>query len=88
MPEESYTVAGIQYINFKGKDSEMVRGKKFFLSKAIDPKQGEGVEFVGAFFSDSRLASMAYKPAVGDTVEVLYNRYGKVYLLRPVVTVD
>ena len=85
MPDEIYTVAGYRHVNFTGQDKKVVRGRPFYLSKAIAADQGEGVEYVKAFFSDDRLTSMSYKPAVGDAVEVLYNRFGKAYLLRPVV---
>lgn len=85
MPDEIYTVAGFRRVDFEGQDKKVVRGRTFYLSKAIAANQGEGVEYVKAFFSDERLATMSYKPAVGDAVEVLYNRFGRVYLLRPVV---
>lgn len=83
--EEVYTVAGFRLVDFTGQDKKVVRGRTYYLSKSINTKLGEGVEFEKAFFSDERLATMSYKPAVGDAVEVLYNRFGRVYLLRPVV---
>lgn len=88
MGEDEYTVAGWRRVDFTGQDKKVVKGRTYYLSKAIDTKLGEGVEFEKAFFSDERLATMSYKPAVGDAVEALYNRYGRIYLLRPIVTVD
>lgn len=85
MGDEMCMVAGVRRVDFVGKDGKAVKGRTFYLSKAIAANQGEGVEFEKAFFSDDRLTSMSYKPAVGDAVEVLYNRFGKAYLLRPVV---
>ena len=85
MPDEIYTVAGWRRVDFTGQDKKVVRGRTYYLSKSINTKLGEGVEFDKAFFSDERLAAMSYQPAIGDQVEVLYNRFGRIYLLRPVV---
>lgn len=85
MGDEVFVVAGWRRVDFTGQDQKAVRGRTFYLSKAIAANQGEGVEFEKAFFSDERLAAMSYKPAIGDQVEVLYNRFGRIYLLRPVV---
>ena len=83
--EDVYTVAGFRLVDFTGQDKKDVRGRTYYLSKAINTKLGEGVEFEKAFFSDERLAAMSYQPAIGDQVEVLYNRFGRVNILRPVV---
>ena len=85
MGDEMCMVAGVRRVDFVGKDGKAVKGRTFYLSKAIAANQGEGVEFDKAFFSDERLAAMSYQPAIGDQVEVLYNRFGRIYLLRPVV---
>ena len=85
MGEDEYTVAGWRRVDFTGQDKKVVRGRTYYLSKLIAANQGEGVEFDKAFFSDERLAAMSYQPAIGDQVEVLYNRFGRIYLLRPVV---
>lgn len=88
MDEEVYTVAGIRKVDFFDKEGKAVRGETIFLSKPIDAKMGTGIEFEKAFFSEERLAAMTYKPEVGDQVEVLYSRRGKIYLLRPTVSVE
>lgn len=88
MDEEVYTVAGIRKVDFLDKEGKAVRGETIFLSKPIDAKMGTGIEFEKAFFSEERLAAMTYKPEVGDQVEVLYNRRGKIYLLRLALTID
>lgn len=88
MDEEVYTVAGIRKVDFLDKEGKAVRGETIFLSKPIDAKMGTGIEFEKAFFSEERLAAMTYKPEVGDQVEVLYSRRGKIYLLRPIVSVE
>lgn len=88
MDEEVYTVAGIRKVDFLDKEGKAVKGATLYLTKPIDAKMGAGVEFEKAFFSEDRLAAMTYKPEVGDQVEVLYNRRGKIYLLRPTVSVE
>jgi hypothetical protein len=71
-----------------GKDGSPVTGKKFFISSPIEQGQGSGVSVESFFMSTQKLDHIEFVPKVGDNVEILYNRYGKVATMRKVTGDD
>lgn len=75
-------IVGISNCSFKGRDGTQVNGSTIHTAEPIDPKRGQGEATDHFFFSAVKLAALDFTPAVGQEVEVLYNRYGKVSALR------
>lgn len=69
------TVLGFKKVNFKAQNGDQITGMSYWLSEPI-MEYGEGVQVVKVFISSSR--SLSFTPSVGDEVNVVYNRYGKV----------
>lgn len=81
---ESLTVVGQRKVNFTTKDGVEIKGLSVYAGKKIPPELGAGMSVEKLFFSDAKLDTFSYRPEVGDEVEILYNRYGRPYLIRPV----
>lgn len=76
-------IIGIADTNFKPKDSDTaITGKSIYITEPMDPKRGQGETADHFFMTSARLATLDFTPAVGQTIEVFYNRFGKVSTLR------
>ena len=85
------TIIGWFSTSFTGQDGVTVEGQTLFVTEVIDPKRGEGVSAERIFLSKAKLAALDFTPAVGQEVEIFYNRYGKVAslaLIDPIVDVE
>ena len=85
------TIVGLSRTSFTGQDGTPVEVKTFFVTEPIDPKRGEGVSAERFFLSRAKLAALDFSPEVGQVVDVLYNRFGRVTslsLVDPVVDVE
>lgn len=69
-------IIGMAASSFKGDNGKEINGFNIYLAWPLTNGQGEGATRV--YVTDQKLATWAYFPEVGDTVEVTYNRYGKV----------
>lgn len=78
-------IVGVEKVKFTGSDGTEISGITLYYTEALDPTRGTG-QFAGKLFlTTARLAALDYKPTVGQTVEVLYDRRGKV---KAVTVVD
>lgn len=69
-------IIGIRPSSFKGTDDgKQVSGQNIYLTYPLESGEGLGAERV--FVTVEKLSQWPYHPAVGDEVEVIYNRYGK-----------
>lgn len=68
-------IVGIRPCSFKGDDGALVEGVNYYLTEPLD--KGEGLATDRVFFTVAKLATCGFKPALGDEVEVSYNRFGK-----------
>lgn len=76
-------IVGLFVTSFVPKDATApVEGQTFHITEPIDRKRGEGVSTDHFFLSKAKLAALDFTPAVGQEVDVLYNRFGKVSTLR------
>lgn len=76
-------VIGFRYVDFTGQDGRPVRGMSLYLSQQIS-KNGSGEAAEKVFLSERLLNVLSVTPALGDEVEPVYNRFGKVVDIRPV----
>lgn len=68
-------IVGIRPSSFTGSDGSQISGKNIYLTEPLD--KGEGLATDRVFITDAKLADWTYKPAVGDEVNLSYNRYGR-----------
>lgn len=79
----SYKVIGYQNKDYSFTDEKtgsLVTGTGTTLFLVQERKGVEGVACFSAFVSSAKLD--LYDPAVGDEIEILYNRFGKVAGIR------
>lgn len=69
------TIIGIRSSSFKGDQGDMITGKNIYYTYPLDKGEGLGAERV--FLTNDKLLKGGYSPAVGDNVEIEYNRFGK-----------
>lgn len=87
-------IIGIAKTEFTAKDGTQIRGLTIHTTEPMDPKKGQGEVTDHFFLSAAKLAALDFTPAVGQEVDVLYNRFGKVSTLRlvedpgPIVDID
>ena len=68
-------IIGIRSSSFTSDKGEEVSGKNFYCTFPLDKGIGHGCERF--FITDAKMADWSYKPAVGDEVEIVYNRWGR-----------
>lgn len=79
---EIWEVVGFRKVSFKGdKTNKDVNGYTLFLERRPEVDSIQGMECQKLFFSADYVS---YTPAVGDTVEIQYNRYGKIGSIKAV----
>lgn len=76
-------VIGFRNVDFTGQDGRPVRGMSLYLSQPIS-KNGCGEAAEKVFIPERFLNSTVAVPALGDEVEPVYNKFGKVVDIRPV----
>lgn len=75
-------IIGLQHMDFDTKEGTHIDGTTLFVTNPIDPRRGTGDEAEKIFISSAKLKELSFSPSVGDNIEVLYNRYGKVRTLN------
>ncbi len=72
-------IIGILPVTFTAKDGTLITGQKIYYTEPLNPaKGGQGCMADKFFMTDAKLSSTGTVLAVGDIVNLLYNRYGKV----------
>lgn len=69
---EEYDVVGFRKVDFKDKDGQQISGTTLFLER--NNPDVEGIETVKQFLP----SRIEYTPHVGDHIQLVYNRYGKI----------
>lgn len=75
-------IIGVKNTSFTGSDGTQVEGMTFYATEAIDAKWGRGEQAERFFLSKAKLAALGFTPAVGQEVEMFYNRYGKISTVK------
>ena len=74
---------GIVPTSFTPKDSDTpIEGATYYTTEPIDPKRGVGDKGDSFFMTKAKMAALDFTPAIGQEVEVLYNKFGKISTLR------
>lgn len=76
-------IVGIVQTSFQPKDSaNIIEGVTVHVTDPISRERGEGVATDHFFLTADKLKSLSFTPAVGQEIEVLYTKWGKVGTLR------
>jgi len=76
-------IIGLKFGGFTPKNStEKIEGVTVFATEPLRGDNTSGDEAFSFFLSQAKLEAQSFTLAVGQEVELLYNRYGRVYLLR------
>lgn len=76
-------IIGMKKSNFQTKEGTLIEGYNVYLSYELTGEDAVGVGCERVYLTKAKLASCSFKPEVGDTVELTYNRFGKVATLVP-----
>ena len=71
-------IVGVVEVDFKSDKGETISGKTVYYSEPLGPDRGEGYFAGKIFFSAAKLAALDFTPAVGQVVNFLYDRGGRV----------
>lgn len=77
-------IIGIEQVSFTGKDGTEVRGKRLHLAEPIAAARGVGEAADRLFLSAAKLAALEFAPTVGQHIEVLYDKNGRVKAINVV----
>ena len=70
-------VIGFSERSFTAKDTgALIEGMNIFVT--FESKRTTGLSCDRFFISQKRLEECGYNPSLGDDIEILYNRYGKI----------
>lgn len=75
-------IIGVIKTSFTARDGTLIEGDTVHITEPISAERGIGETGDHFFLSKAKLATLDFVPAPGQTVEVFYNRYGKVSTLK------
>lgn len=75
-------IIGVVNTSFEAKDGSKVEGMTIHVLDEIDTKRGVGQSADHFFISSKKIAELDFKPSVGQDIQTLYNKYGRVQTLR------
>ncbi|MET0017952.1 hypothetical protein [Oscillibacter sp.] len=76
-------IIGISPTDFTTKDGKRIEGSTIYVTEPLDSKRGgQGKSAEKFFISTSKLSALDFKPALGQSVEVLYNKFGRIQTIR------
>ncbi|MBE6611981.1 MAG: hypothetical protein E7632_05775 [Ruminococcaceae bacterium] len=74
-------IIGIKLMCFTPKDGNKVEGAMIYATEPLRGDKASGEEAFSFFLSQAKLDAQTFTLKVGQEVDLLYNRYGKVYRL-------
>lgn len=71
-------IVGVAPVEFTADGGKTITGTTIYYTEPLEPERGQG-SFAGKLFlSSAKLAALDYSPAVGQEVELLFDRNGRV----------
>lgn len=72
-------ILGFEHVSFHFNDGREVQGNYVYLhDDTANPQKVIGMKTERVFLSDAKANACSFIPKVGDSVNVYYNKYGKV----------
>lgn len=75
-------IIGVVNTKFTAQDGTVIEGKTVHATEPISPERGIGEAGDHFFMSTTKLATLDFTPSPGQTVDILYNKYGKVAVMK------
>lgn len=76
------TIIGKRPSGFTAADGTKIEGLTLYISELMTTPGAEGTSADRIFLSKAKLAALGFTPALGQEVEVLYNKFGKVASMK------
>lgn len=76
-------IIGMKKSDFTTKEGTMVTGYNVYLTYELTGDGADGLGCERVYLTQAKLDKSGFKPEVGDTVELTYNRFGKVAAIIP-----
>lgn len=71
-------IVGVAPVEFTTDDGKTITGTTIYYTEPLEPERGQGCFAGKLFLSAAKLAALDYTPSVGQEVELLFDRNGKV----------
>lgn len=71
-------IVGVSNVEFTTEDGKTITGTTIYYTEPLEPERGQGCFAGKLFLSAAKLVALTYTPAVGQEVELLFDRNGKV----------
>lgn len=86
--DEKLKIVGIEKIQFQSKDGENISGQRIHTLEKISAARGVGEAANNFFLSDARLNAISFTLAVGQVIQPVYSRFGKIVTIILVDSAD
>lgn len=71
-------IVGVSNVEFTTDAGKTITGSTIYYTEPLEPDRGSGCFAGKLFLSAAKLAALGYSPLVGQEVELLFDRNGKV----------
>lgn len=75
-------IIGIINMKFTAQDGTVIEGKSIHTTEPISPERGIGEAGDRFFLTSAKLVALDFDPVPGQTVDILYNKYGRVATMK------
>lgn len=75
---ENKTLVGIRDTSFTAQSGEVISGKTLCFEFSIPDDKGKGYDVERVFVSAAKLKTFTSGLSIGSSVQLVYNKYGKV----------
>ena len=75
---ETKTLVGIRNTSFKSQSGDEIEGKTLAFEYPIPEDKGEGFDVERIFVSNAKLNNLSSVLDINSSVQLVYNKYGKV----------
>lgn len=76
-------IVGMKKSNFTTKEGTLIEGYNVYLEYELTGEGATGMGCERVYLTQAKLDKCGFQPEVGDTVELTYNRFGKVAAIIP-----
>lgn len=78
-------IIGMKKSNFTTKEGTLIEGFNVYLTYELTGEGANGLGCEHAYITQAKIDKCGFKPEVGDSVELSYNRFGKVAAIFPML---
>lgn len=78
-------IIGMKKSNFTTKEGTLIEGFNVYLTYELTGEGADGLGCERVYITQAKIDKCGLKPEVGDSVELSYNRFGKVAAILPML---